>query len=138
MDEKTVRKNVGKRIKLLRKVKGYTQEELAEFCGTSKNNLSDIELGKHYPSLYLAIRLSFALTTNFNALFDCLLDYCADIHNQKCVEIIKELEKEDLLNPSELNLEYFSYNDLFVGDRNEKKESWNKNRSSFEGINRYI
>lgn len=113
MVEKTVRKNVGKRIKLLRKSHGFSQTELADFCGTSKNNISDIELGKHYPSLFLSIRLCFALTINFKDLFEPLLDYCANLHNDECYKMIKELEEEFNINVDIKELEFFDRDDLF-------------------------
>ena len=75
---------VGKRIRYWRKFRGYTQIELADFCNTSKNNLSDIECGKHFPSFELAIRLNFALCVNFKDLYVDALDYLSIDHNKKC------------------------------------------------------
>ena len=40
-------KEIGKRIMRLRKESGYTQEELSELIGISKNHLSGIECGKY-------------------------------------------------------------------------------------------
>lgn len=40
-------KEIGKRIQRIRKEHGYTQEELSELIGFSKNHLSGIECGKY-------------------------------------------------------------------------------------------
>lgn len=40
-------KEIGKRIMRLRKEHGYTQDELSELIGFSKNHLSGIECGKY-------------------------------------------------------------------------------------------
>lgn len=41
----------GKKLRAIRKEKGYTQGELAELIGIDQNILSHYELDKHYPSL---------------------------------------------------------------------------------------
>ena len=41
---------LGKRIKELRKQKGYTQDYLAEKLKIEPRQLSKLETGKHYPS----------------------------------------------------------------------------------------
>lgn len=104
-----IKKIIGKRIKFLRRRKGWTQIDLADFVGTSKNNLSDIETGKHFPSLMLAYRLSFALCVDTRVLYKELLEKCADDHNLKCWELTKKYE-EDLINID--SLEVFSYRDI--------------------------
>ena len=42
---------VGNRIRLLRRNKGYTQQEFSEILGLSTNYLSDVERGKSFPRL---------------------------------------------------------------------------------------
>lgn len=74
-----IKKIIGKRIKYFRKKNGWTQIYLADFVGTSKNNLSDIETGKHFPSLMLAYKLSFALCVDTKILYKELLEKCADL-----------------------------------------------------------
>jgi transcriptional regulator with XRE-family HTH domain len=46
-----VRKNLGLRIKGLRKQKGLTQEQLAEQVGVDARHISRLETGAHYPSM---------------------------------------------------------------------------------------
>ena len=52
---------LGKRIKELRKRKGYTQEKLAELAGIEIPSLSNIENGKNYPNYETLENLSKAL-----------------------------------------------------------------------------
>lgn len=51
------RLEIGKRIMRLRKEKGYTQEQLSEQMGISKNHLSGIECGKYNLTLEMIFRL---------------------------------------------------------------------------------
>lgn len=52
---------IGKRIMRLRKENGYTQEQLSELIGISKNHLSGIECGKYNITLGMLFRLCNAL-----------------------------------------------------------------------------
>ena len=58
MDNK---KLLGKRIKEIRKLKNYTQEELAEIVNLETSSLSGIESGRFFPSLHVLDKLSQAL-----------------------------------------------------------------------------
>ena len=62
-------KELGKKIKKLRKAMGYTQEQLAEQAGTSTNYLGSIETGKKYPSPQMIDKLAKALDINSLDLF---------------------------------------------------------------------
>ena len=63
------RKLLGKRIKSLRRSKGYTQEELAEIIDISANYLAGIERGEANPTLSLLQRLSTGLEIPLTELF---------------------------------------------------------------------
>lgn len=52
---------LGKRIKELRKSKGFTQEGLAEKVGIDSKHLSRIECGVNFPSLDLLIKIANTL-----------------------------------------------------------------------------
>lgn len=54
-------KEIGKRIMRLRKEHGYTQEELSELIGYSKNHLSGIESGKYTVTTAFIFRLCAVL-----------------------------------------------------------------------------
>ena len=62
---------LGKRIKELRKSKGYTQEYLAEKLNIETRQLSKLETGKHYPSFETIV----ALLETFNMSFEELITF---------------------------------------------------------------
>ena len=62
---------LGKRIKELRKQKGYTQDYLAEKLKIEPRQLSKLETGKHYPSFYTII----ALLETFDITFEELISF---------------------------------------------------------------
>lgn len=61
---------LGKRLKELRKKKGFSQEQLAEKVGfESSNSISNVENGYNYPSLQNLEKILEALDSNFPAIF---------------------------------------------------------------------
>ncbi|MEE1329155.1 MAG: helix-turn-helix transcriptional regulator [Oscillospiraceae bacterium] len=54
-------KEIGKRIMRVRKEHGYTQEELSELIGFSKNHLSGIECGKYTATTSFLFKLCSVL-----------------------------------------------------------------------------
>lgn len=62
---------VGKKITLLRKLKGISLSKLANDAGISKGYLSNIETGKkENPSVDLLDKIAMALGVNMSDLFD--------------------------------------------------------------------
>lgn len=61
---------VGTNIKLVRKTKGITQEELAEIIGIHPRQLSKIETGDHFPSCKTFEKICMALDIEPKTLFD--------------------------------------------------------------------
>lgn len=57
------------RIKELRKLKGYRQEDLAEALGVSRQTIIAVENNKYNPTLELAMKLSRYLKTSVEELF---------------------------------------------------------------------
>ena len=57
------------RLKEYRQKVGYTQSQLAEHIGSSKNTISSIETGQFCPTAYLAALLCVALDCKFEELF---------------------------------------------------------------------
>ena len=55
---------VGMRIRVARKERKMTQEEVAQACGCSNNHLSAVEGGINKPSLELVIRLATVLDSS--------------------------------------------------------------------------
>ncbi|MFR1323976.1 MAG: helix-turn-helix transcriptional regulator, partial [Ezakiella massiliensis] len=58
MDDKLVLKNY---LKEVRKEKGYSQQQLADEVGVSRNTISSIETGQFNPTAKLALILCIAL-----------------------------------------------------------------------------
>ncbi|MBQ8459802.1 helix-turn-helix transcriptional regulator [bacterium] len=66
---KDIKKILGKRIKELRKYKGLSQEQLAEYANVDQRNLSHIECGDNFPSKSL-LDIAKALEIDLPTLFD--------------------------------------------------------------------
>ena len=66
MDDKLVLKNY---LKKVRKEKGYSQQQLADEVGVSRNTISSIETVQFCPSAKLALILCIALEKKFEDLF---------------------------------------------------------------------
>ena len=66
MDNLLVLKN---NLKEIRKEKGYSQTDLAEFVGVSRNTISSIETGQFNPTAKLALILCIALDKKFEEIF---------------------------------------------------------------------
>lgn len=66
MDDKLVLKN---HLKKVRKEKGYSQQQLADEMGVSRNTISSIETGQFNPTAKLALILCIALEKKFEDLF---------------------------------------------------------------------
>lgn len=56
-------------LKEVRKEKGYTQQQLADEIGVSRNTISSIETGQFNPTAKLALILCIALEVKFEDLF---------------------------------------------------------------------
>ncbi len=66
MGDKLVLKN---HLKEVRKEKGYSQQQLADEVGVSRNTISSIETGQFNPTAKLALILCIALEKKFEELF---------------------------------------------------------------------
>ena len=66
MEDKLVLKN---RLKEARRAAGYSQGQLAEMVGVSRNTISSIETGQFSPTAKLALVICIALDKKFEELF---------------------------------------------------------------------
>lgn len=66
MDDKLILKN---RLKEVRAEKGFSQQQIAEMVGVSRNTISSIETGQFNPTAKLALVLCIALDKKFEELF---------------------------------------------------------------------
>lgn len=72
--EKILRKNIGKKIKLARAKAEYTQEELAEKLALSPRYISQLERGIAFGSATTIINVCKALNINSDFLFNDLIN----------------------------------------------------------------
>ena len=66
MNDQLVLKN---NLRLCRVEKGYSQQQLADMVGVSRNTISSIETGQFNPTAKLALILCIALDKKFEELF---------------------------------------------------------------------
>ena len=66
MDDKLVLKN---RLKEARAEKGFSQQQVADMVGVSRNTISSIETGQFNPTAKLALILCIALDKKFEEMF---------------------------------------------------------------------
>lgn len=66
MEDKLILKN---RLKEARSEKGFSQQQLADMVGVSRNTISSIETGQFNPTAKLALILCIALDKKFEDLF---------------------------------------------------------------------
>lgn len=68
-------RTITNRIKELRTVRDWTQEQLAQATGVSRQSINAIERNRYVPSLELALV--------FARVFDCLTDQIFHLENEK-------------------------------------------------------
>ncbi len=66
MNDKLILKN---NLRSCRVEKGFSQQQLAEMVGVSRNTISSIETGQFNPTAKLALILCIALDKKFEELF---------------------------------------------------------------------
>ena len=66
MKDKLVLKN---KLKEIRKEKNFSQQDLADMVGVSRNTISSLETGQYEPTAKLAYILCIALDMKFEDLF---------------------------------------------------------------------
>ena len=66
----SIKEKFGKRLRELRKSKGYTQEQLAEIVSIEPPNLSKIECGAHFPQPEKLEKIASALNIQISDLFE--------------------------------------------------------------------
>lgn len=97
--EKLLRKNIGKKIKLARAKAEYTQEELAEKLGLSPRYISQLERGIAFGSATTIINVCKVLNINSDFLFHELIQNKAPLSDN----IIDDKFLEDYLKLNDYN-----------------------------------
>ena len=82
---------LGKKVKRLRKMRGYTQEKFAEMIGIDPKNVSRIENGNNYPSADTLTAIAKALNVDIYELFVFKEDVPYEKMRQ---EILKAMEND--------------------------------------------
>ena len=62
------------RLKVLRAERNWSQQDLADRLGVSRQTINSIERGKYDPSLPLAFKFATIFELNIEALFDPIAD----------------------------------------------------------------
>lgn len=95
-NEKKLRKNIGKKIKLARSKTNYTQEALAEKISLSPRYISQLERGIAFGSASTIVGLCKALNISSDFLF-------SDLIESNSFEMIDMIDNKFLENYSQLN-----------------------------------
>lgn len=95
-NEKKLRKNIGKKIKLARSKTNYTQEALAEKISLSPRYISQLERGIAFGSASTIIGLCKALNISSDFLF-------SDLIETNSSDMIDMIDNKFLENYSQLN-----------------------------------
>lgn len=66
-----IKRELGEKIKRIRKDKGITQEQLAEMADISLRTLSGIESGENFMSAQTMEKILASLNISLNELFEC-------------------------------------------------------------------
>lgn len=82
------KKQLGQKIKKIRKSKNITQEKLAEIIGVDFGYISKLEVGQNFPSIQTLNKIADALETDISSFFNYYNIQNIDIKE----EIISELK----------------------------------------------
>ena len=87
---------LGKRLRELRKRKGFTQEQLAELINMEQNSISVIESGRNFPTLGTLEKIAQILEVNLSDFFN--YDYIDDIETIKAStkDIIRKMDDNQI------------------------------------------
>ena len=88
----SIRKALGQRVKQLRKDKGWTQKELANKIETSYAQLNKYENGLNRPPLNRLILLAEVLNTSINYLIGGRKDEKVTIYNNRLIQRFQSIE----------------------------------------------
>ncbi|MCI8411125.1 MAG: helix-turn-helix transcriptional regulator [Clostridia bacterium] len=97
--EKFLRKNIGRKIKLARSKSDYTQEQLAEKLSLSTRYISQLERGIAFGSATTITNICKALNINSDFLFNDLIQNDSPVLN----DIVDDKFLEDYLKLNDYN-----------------------------------
>ena len=94
-DGKTVEETVGRRIQVIRREKGFTQQELSEAVGISTNYLSDIERGKSSVRMDKLVAIINALECSADDVFSDVIVCGYKVKASKLSQRLESLSPSD-------------------------------------------
>ena len=89
-------KKIGEFLKVLRKERGLTQEQLAEIVGVDFRYISFIENARSFPSCELIEKLSNALNVDYADLFSFDEALSRQHYEMQLFELVKLLDDKNL------------------------------------------
>lgn len=101
----SIKEGFAKRLKEVRKKRGYTQEELAELVDVAPRHISFIENAKSFPSADLIDRLCKSLKINYGELFKFDESFSRKELIENLTEIIQKLDTDKLTYIYKMTLE---------------------------------
>lgn len=70
MESALVMAKVRNRVREIRLDRGWTQQELADAVGVSRQSINSIECGRYVPSLELALAFARVFTRSIESIFE--------------------------------------------------------------------
>jgi len=96
------RRLVGEQIQVLRKRKGFSQEELASRIGIDAKSLSRLERGAHFPSLETLDRIRAELGVELKDFFDFDAKLSAEALRNFLLRTVNEADYPTLVRLAEM------------------------------------
>ncbi len=93
MQDASIRKQFGQRLKQLRKKKDLTQKALGNLIGVTYPQLNKYEGGTNAPPMDKLVKLASALNTSIDFLVTGNLSDNIPIHNTRLIQRFQELEE---------------------------------------------
>lgn len=126
-NEKLLRKNIGKKIKLARSKTNYTQEKLAEKLSLSTRYISQLERGIAFGSASTIVNLCKALNINsdflFNDLINCSSPILTDIIDDEFLSNYLKLNDYNKKVISTMSIELLKLQENNENSKNKRKTS---------------
>ena len=86
---------LGERIRELRKIRGLTQEQLAELVDVEQKHVSRLELGKSFPTIERLEKIADALNVQLRDFFEYVHLSDLDSRAKSIEEMLKCLNDDD-------------------------------------------
>ncbi len=91
---KTTKELLGERIRELRKIRGLTQEQLAELIDVEQKHVSRLELGKSFPTIERLEKIAGALNVPLKDFFDFMHLESPDTRVHNMEELVKGMNED--------------------------------------------